>query len=70
LIFLSSTAFGEVGPYRKRKGFDIIAHAASGIMANHADAEGAPHGPGAVNYIDISTGVYNAFAIRKFGRST
>jgi len=63
LILLSSTAFGDVGPYRNRKGFDIIAHAASGIMANYADVEGAPRGPGAVNYIDVSTGVYNAFAI-------
>jgi formyl-CoA transferase len=63
LIFLSSTAFGESGPYRKRKGFDIIAHAASGIMSNYADENGAPRGPGAINYIDITTGVFNALGI-------
>jgi crotonobetainyl-CoA:carnitine CoA-transferase CaiB-like acyl-CoA transferase len=63
LVFLSSTAFGEVGPYRKRKGFDIIAHAASGIMANYADELGIPRGPGALNYIDISTGVFNALGV-------
>lgn len=63
LIFLSSTAFGEVGPYQKRKAFDIIAHAASGIMSNYADEEGAPRGPGAINYIDIATGMFNAFGI-------
>jgi CoA:oxalate CoA-transferase len=63
LIFVSSTAFGEAGPYQKRKGFDIIAHAASGIMANYADEDGAPRGPGAINYIDIGTGMFNAFGI-------
>jgi crotonobetainyl-CoA:carnitine CoA-transferase CaiB-like acyl-CoA transferase len=63
LIFVSSTAFGEVGPYQKRKGFDIIAHAASGVMANYADEMGAPRSPGAINYIDICTGMFNAFGI-------
>ena len=63
LIFISSTAFGEVGPYQKRKGFDIIAHAASGIMSNYADEDGAPKGPGAINYIDICTGMFNALGV-------
>jgi crotonobetainyl-CoA:carnitine CoA-transferase CaiB-like acyl-CoA transferase len=63
LIFLSSTAFGDVGPYRKRKGFDIIAHGASGVMSNYADEDGAPRGPGAIPYIDIGTGTLNALAI-------
>jgi formyl-CoA transferase len=63
LIFVSSTAFGESGPYQKRKGFDIIAHAASGIMSNYADEDGAPRAPGAINYIDIGTGVFNALGI-------
>jgi crotonobetainyl-CoA:carnitine CoA-transferase CaiB-like acyl-CoA transferase len=63
LIFLSSTAFGEVGPYKKRKGFDIIAHAASGVMSNYADEDGVPRGPGGIPYIDIGTGMLNALAI-------
>ena len=63
LIFLSSTAFGEVGPYRSRKGFDIIAHAASGIMSNYADDDGEPRGPGGLPYIDMSTGMLNALSI-------
>ena len=63
IVFLSSTAFGEVGPYRKRKGFDIIAHAASGVMSNYADEEGAPRGPGGLAYIDIGTGMLNALAV-------
>jgi crotonobetainyl-CoA:carnitine CoA-transferase CaiB-like acyl-CoA transferase len=63
LIFLSSTAFGEVGPYKKRKGFDIIAHAASGVMSNYADEDGAPRGPGGIPYIDIGTGMLNGLGI-------
>ena len=63
LIFVSSTAFGEVGPYQKRKGFDVIAHAASGIMSNYADEDGAPRGPGAINYIDICTAMFNALGV-------
>ncbi|UCD85311.1 MAG: CoA transferase [Deltaproteobacteria bacterium] len=60
LIFISSTAFGDIGPYRQRKGFDIIAHAASGIMFYYADEEGNPRGPGGPTYNDIGTGMLNA----------
>jgi crotonobetainyl-CoA:carnitine CoA-transferase CaiB-like acyl-CoA transferase len=63
LVFVSSTAFGEIGPYRGRKGFDIIAHAASGIMSHYADEQGAPRGPGAVNYIDLGTAMFNALGV-------
>ncbi|MEX1031817.1 MAG: CaiB/BaiF CoA-transferase family protein [Cellvibrionaceae bacterium] len=63
IIFVSSTAFGESGPYRSRKGFDIIAHAASGIMSNYADEDGEPRGPGGLPYIDMSTGMFNALGI-------
>jgi crotonobetainyl-CoA:carnitine CoA-transferase CaiB-like acyl-CoA transferase len=63
LIFVSSTAFGEAGPYQKRKGFDIIAHAASGVMSNYADEVGAPRGPGAIAYIDLATAMFNALGI-------
>lgn len=62
LIFISSTAFGEIGPYQKRKGFDIIAHAAAGIMAGYADGDGNPRGPGGAPFIDIGTGMLNAFS--------
>jgi crotonobetainyl-CoA:carnitine CoA-transferase CaiB-like acyl-CoA transferase len=63
LIFVSSTAFGESGPYQFRKGFDIIAHAASGIMAGYADEEGNPRGPGGSPYIDIGTAMLNAMSV-------
>jgi crotonobetainyl-CoA:carnitine CoA-transferase CaiB-like acyl-CoA transferase len=62
IIFLSSTAFGESGPYQFRKGFDIIAHAASGIMAGYADEDGNPRGPGGSPYIDIGTAMLNAMS--------
>lgn len=62
LIFISSTAFGESGPYKTRKGFDIIAHAASGVMAGYADELGNPRGPGGSPYIDVGTAMLNAMS--------
>jgi len=62
LVFVSSTAFGESGPYETRKGFDIIAHAASGIMASYADELGNPRGPGGNAYIDVGTAMLNAMS--------
>ncbi|MFX1365316.1 MAG: CaiB/BaiF CoA transferase family protein [Promethearchaeota archaeon] len=63
LIFISSTAFGEIGPYQNRRGLDLIAHAASGIMAYYADEDGNPKGPGGIPYIDICTAMLNAFSV-------
>ena len=60
LIFISSTAFGETGPYGQGKGFDIIAHATSGIMSYYADERGNPRGPGGLAYIDVATGMLSA----------
>ncbi|MBN1664960.1 MAG: CoA transferase [Deltaproteobacteria bacterium] len=62
IIFVSSTAFGESGPYEFRKGFDLIAHAASGIMAGYADEDGNPRGPGGTAYVDIGTAMLNAMS--------
>ncbi|MFW9942022.1 MAG: CaiB/BaiF CoA transferase family protein [Promethearchaeota archaeon] len=62
IIFISSTAFGEVGPYKSRKGFDIIAHAASSMMASYSDEDGRPRGPGGSPFIDIGTAMLNAFS--------
>jgi CoA:oxalate CoA-transferase len=62
IIFISSTAFGETGPYQKLKGFDIIAHAASGIMAGYADEQGHPRGPLGSPFIDIGTAMLNALS--------
>ncbi len=62
LIFISSTAFGEIGPYKNRRGLDLIAHAASGIMAYYADEDGNPKGPGGIAYIDICTAILNTLS--------
>jgi len=62
IIFISSTAFGESGPYSLRKGFDIIAHAASGVMSMYADEMGNPKGPGGSAYVDIGTAMLNAMS--------
>lgn len=62
IIFVSSTAFGESGPYQYMKGFDIIAHAASGIMAGFADEQGNPRGPGGPAFIDVGTAMLNALS--------
>ena len=62
IIFVSSTAFGESGPYKDLKGFDIIAHAASGIMASFADEQGSPRGPGGAAFIDVGTAMLNAMS--------
>ncbi|MGA8848605.1 MAG: CoA transferase [Dehalococcoidia bacterium] len=62
IIFISSTAFGESGPYSSRRGFDIIAHAASGVMGMYADEMGNPKGPGGSAYVDISTAMLNAMS--------
>jgi crotonobetainyl-CoA:carnitine CoA-transferase CaiB-like acyl-CoA transferase len=32
-------------------------------MSNYADEDGAPKGPGAINYIDIGTGMFNALGV-------
>ncbi|MBA3029582.1 MAG: hypothetical protein FP816_12355, partial [Desulfobacteraceae bacterium] len=44
------------------KGFDIIAHAASGIMAGIADEQGNPRGPGGAAFIDVGTAMLNAMS--------
>ncbi|MCK6451893.1 MAG: CoA transferase [Alphaproteobacteria bacterium] len=41
LIYCSLSGFGQTGPYRNRRGFDLVAQAMSGIMT----FTGAPGGP-------------------------
>src|SRR5262249_15361206 len=42
LIYCSLSGFGRTGPYRHRRGFDLIAQAMSGIMSFTGEG---PHGP-------------------------
>jgi formyl-CoA transferase len=62
LIFASISAYGPVGPYRERPGFDFIMQAQTGIMSLTGPAEGEPSRVG-VAVVDITTGLYCANAI-------
>jgi formyl-CoA transferase len=62
LIFASISAYGPVGPYRERPGFDFIIQAQSGIMSIGGPVEGEPSRV-AVAVVDITTGLYCANAI-------
>jgi len=59
IILATQTAFGDVGPYRDRGGFDGIGQAMSGAMA----ITGTPGQPvkAAAAYVDFSTAVLSAF---------
>lgn len=42
LVYCSVTTFGQQGPYRNKRGNDLMAQALSGIMAITGEAEGPP----------------------------
>src|SRR5262249_28268621 len=42
LIYCSLSGFGRTGPYKHRRGFDLVEQAMSGIMSFTGDS---PHGP-------------------------
>src|SRR5215510_1599059 len=42
LIYCSLSGFGRTGPYKHRRGFDLVAQAMSGIMSFTGES---PHGP-------------------------
>lgn len=59
IILTTQTAFGDVGPYRDRGGFDGVGQAMSGAMY----ITGTPGAPAkaAAPYVDYSTAVLSAF---------
>jgi len=59
LIYCSISAYGQVGPYAKRPGYDVIAQAVSGMMEMTGEPDGAPTkvGPAIGDWI----GALNAF---------
>ncbi|MEM6849827.1 MAG: CoA transferase [Pseudomonadota bacterium] len=62
LIYASISGFGQDGPWARRPGFDLIAQAASGVMA----AMGEPGGPPSKSSIplgDLGAGLFSAVGI-------
>jgi crotonobetainyl-CoA:carnitine CoA-transferase CaiB-like acyl-CoA transferase len=63
LIYCSLSGFGRTGPYKHRRGFDLIAQAMSGIMSFTGEGpEGAPVKCGAP-LSDITAGILAAMGI-------
>ncbi|TRW94575.1 CoA transferase [Paracoccus sp. M683] len=62
LVYVSNTGFGQTGPYSKRKGYDTIFQALSGLV----DLTGHPDGPPAkvgVPFADQTSGLWIAIAV-------
>ncbi len=63
LIYCSISGFGRTGPYKNRRGFDLVAQAMSGIMSFTGNgADGAPVKCGAP-LSDITAGILAAMGI-------
>ncbi|MER8417484.1 CoA transferase [Mesorhizobium sp. M1329] len=62
LIYVSSTGFGQTGPYRDRPGYDTVFQALSGVMHLTGHADGPPAKAG-IPIADMSSGLWIAIAI-------
>jgi succinate--hydroxymethylglutarate CoA-transferase len=62
LIYCSITGYGNVGPYRKRPGYDVIAASMGGLLHITGNEDGPPCKVG-VAMTDIATGLYAHGAI-------
>lgn len=62
LIYVSCTGFGQTGPYAKRKGYDTVFQAMSGIMSLTGEKDGGPVKPG-IPVSDLSSGLWIALGI-------
>ncbi len=59
-VYVSISGFGQTGPYAERPCTDAVAQAFSGLVAQNAGMDGAPHKVGTLP-VDIHTGM-SAFA--------
>lgn len=62
LIYCENTAFGTVGPYAGRAGFDLVSQAMTGIMA-YEGGTGPPRSIVTTAITDLTSGMFMAFAI-------
>ena len=63
LIYCSLSGFGRTGPYRDRRGFDLVAQAMSGIMTFTGDGPDSPPAKCGPPLSDITAGILGALGI-------
>jgi len=62
IIYCSVSGYGQTGPYRDLRGFDVVAQAASGLMMNTGDEDRPPVRVG-TSAVDLGSGEYLAIGI-------
>lgn len=62
LVYVSVTGFGQTGPYARRKGYDTVFQAMSGMVSLTGEQGGAPCKAG-LPVADLSSGLWAAIAI-------
>jgi len=63
LIYCSLSGFGRTGPYKHRRGFDLVAQAMSGIMTFTGDGPDSPPSKSGAPLSDITAGIIAAMGI-------
>ena len=63
LIYCSLSGFGRTGPYKHRRGFDLVAQAMSGIMSFTGEGPGGPPVKCGAPLSDITAGILAAMGI-------
>jgi len=63
LIYCSLSGFGRTGPYKDRRGFDLVAQAMSGIMSFTGERPDGPPVKSGVPLSDITAGIIAALGI-------
>src|ERR1044071_2308194 len=63
LIYCSLSGFGRTGPYKNRRGFDLMAQAMSGIMTFTGDGPDSPPSKCGAPLSDITAGILAAMGI-------
>lgn len=63
LIYCSLSGFGRTGPYKDRRGFDLVAQAMSGIMSFTGDGPESPPAKCGPPLSDITAGILAALGI-------